>query len=89
MNVKLRNVNSPTQHEVSIGDIELYFSYETCVGFYAPGEGMVISENMWSTTTGKHLNYWQSDKSMRVKHDVFKEKLEAVLAKISVEQSKT
>lgn len=49
MNVKLRNVNSPTQHEVSIGDIELYFSYETCVGFYAPGEGMVISENMWST----------------------------------------
>jgi hypothetical protein len=84
MKVKLKNVNSPTQYEVTIGLIELYFSYETCVGFYAPGEGTVVSENVWSTTTGKHLNYWQSDKTKRVKHDEFQTRLEAVLAKIDI-----
>ena len=81
MKVNLKQVGSPTQHEVSIGDnLVLYFSYETCVGFWHSGEGTVVSENMWSVTTGKHLHYWQGNKKARVPHDEFTARLEAVLA---------
>ena len=41
---------------VSLGDIDLFFSYETLIGFAVPGVGRVTSENRWSSTTGKHLN---------------------------------
>jgi hypothetical protein len=46
---------------VTIGsDLEFAFSYETVVAFRAPtnpGGSWVKSENVWSQTTGKHLNY--------------------------------
>jgi len=40
-----------------LGDVTVYFSYETPVAFKAPGHGLVVRENDWGNTTGKHLNW--------------------------------
>lgn len=50
-----------------------YFSYQTLVAFFKQGHGLVIRENIWGSTTGKHLNWIDPDKSKRVTADRFKE----------------
>lgn len=41
---------------VSIGDVDIYFSYKTPVAFRTPKSGLVVRQNDWGVTTGKHLN---------------------------------
>jgi hypothetical protein len=77
MNVKLKQTASNCT-EVTVGSVTLYFSYETCVGFYHGSTGTVLSENIWSRTTGKHLSSF-GDKSYRVPHAEFQSKLEEVM----------
>ena len=36
---------------------DFYFSYRTLVAFRTPDTGLVVHENNWSQTTGKHLNW--------------------------------
>ena len=43
--------------QLSIGPITLYYSYSTLVAFRAPGCGLVVHQNDWGKTTGKHLNW--------------------------------
>lgn len=62
-----------------MGGIEFYYSYETIVAYAEPIDGLVCSENVWGTTTGKHLNWIQPDKKFRVKHDKFQEMLKAAI----------
>ena len=38
------------------GDYKYYFSYETIVAFREPGSTLIVSKNVWSRTTGKHLS---------------------------------
>jgi hypothetical protein len=76
MNVSLRQTASNCT-EVTIGEITLYFSYETCVGFHHASTGTVLSENIWSRTTGKHLTGFGS-KDCRIPHAEFQKKLEEV-----------
>ena len=64
--------------KVSIGRLTLYFSYETIVAFSIPG-GLICSENVWSVTTGKHLNWIEPDKGKRVKSQVFEKALHRIL----------
>ena len=40
---------------VTIGPVTLYYSYSTLVSFSVPGYSCV-RENIWKTTTGRHLN---------------------------------
>ena len=47
-----------------IGGDRFWFSYNTCVAFRINGE-FHIRENVWGTTTGKHLNWIDPDKSIR------------------------
>lgn len=63
---------------VEVGSLHLYFSYETIVAFRAPQTGFIVSENVWSKTTGKHLNWIDPYKSNRVKHTDF----ELILSKV-------
>ena len=65
--------------QVGIGKLTLYFSYQTVVAFEDYDGDLVCSVNNWSTTTGKHLNWIQSDKNRRVKD--FDARLSAVMAK--------
>ena len=46
---------SPNETRVTIGTLTLYFSYETIVA-YTHKNITVFCENVWSSTTGKHLN---------------------------------
>lgn len=76
MRLTLRQL-SANCNEVRIGDLSLYFSYETCVGFYHGSTGTVLSENVWSSTTGKHLNNF-GDKSRRIPNAEFETKLNEI-----------
>lgn len=67
---------------VTVGEIDLYFSYQTCIAFRTPGFGLVCSQNNWSTTTGKHLNWVQPDKTKRVSD--FDKRLNEILAKYNL-----
>lgn len=44
---------------------DIYFSYETPVAFRGKN-GLVIRENDWGPTTGKHLNAINDDKKRRI-----------------------
>lgn len=64
---------------IEVGKLTLYFSYNTVIAFTTLKDGLVISENVWSTTTGKHLNWINEYKQHRISNDEFTEKLNEVL----------
>jgi hypothetical protein len=54
---------------------DVYFSYKTPVAFIANGK-RVVSENIWGTNTGKHLNWIDGgNKKARIKRDEFENDL--------------
>lgn len=61
--------------KVDLGEITLYYSYETIVAYEDDRDGLVCSTNIWGTTTGKHLNWIQSLKSKRIDNVEFCEML--------------
>ena len=42
-------------HKVEINNIKFWFSYDTCIAFEVDNK-TIISENVWSKTTAKHIN---------------------------------
>ncbi|NLW48467.1 MAG: hypothetical protein GXY86_14185 [Firmicutes bacterium] len=49
---------------------KFWFSYKTLVAFSVNNEFHII-KNYWGTTTGKHLNFINSDKSIREDKETF------------------
>ena len=41
---------------VEVGDVRVWFSYTTPIAFRKVGQPLVVRENTWGPTTGKHLN---------------------------------
>jgi hypothetical protein len=82
MTVKHR-VLMPHFYLVEAGTLKLWFSYDTIVAFQSGGT-RVVCENVWSTTTGKHLNWIDGgDKEAKAERENvtdFGAMLEAVLA---------
>lgn len=64
-------------HVVTIPNLELFFSYETCVAFRTSSE-LFCCENDWGSTTGKHLNQIQPDKSKRLPRVEFERELDRI-----------
>lgn len=64
---------------LDLGTIRLYYSYKTIVAYYDHEDGLVCSENAWTTTTGKHLHWIQADKNKRVSNDMFNTMLQSAL----------
>ena len=65
----------PNLNIVYVGDwLALYFSYSTLIAF-SVGCDTFVSENVWSKTTGAHLNYIDGGskeaKARRVPNDAF------------------
>jgi hypothetical protein len=54
-----------------------WFSYQTCIAFQDGGY-MAVCENVWSRTTGKHLNHIDPDKASRLPHAEFVRRLKEV-----------
>lgn len=44
--------------KIHLGQLTLYVSYSTVVGFHDPVEGHVFHENDWGPTTGRHMSDW-------------------------------
>ncbi len=55
-----------------------WYSYKTCIAFRTVDTGLVIRENAWSSTTGKHLNEINRDHSIRIPGVEFEERLAAL-----------
>jgi hypothetical protein len=60
---------------VTIGKLDLYFSYKTLVAFRL-GTRLCVSENQWTKTTAKHLSQFGFRKEDRMPADQFNEILE-------------
>lgn len=60
---------------VDLGEIEFYYSYETIVAYKDAKDNLVVSENVWGVTTGKHLNWINDNKKQRVNNTEFREML--------------
>lgn len=60
--------------------ITLWYSYKTIVAYRDGQDGLVVCENVWGPTTGKHLNWIDGgDKKNRYLQDEFDEALKAAL----------
>lgn len=51
---------------IDIGSVTLWYSYTTVIAFKVAGQPVVVHENDWTRTTGKHLNLIDKDKKIRV-----------------------
>lgn len=57
--------------------VTCWFSYKTLVAFRKPGGSLVVRQNDWGPTTGKHLNWIDGgDKASRVNSRRFGELLD-------------
>jgi hypothetical protein len=66
---------------LDVGSLSLWFSYKTVIAF-SDGYGITVSENAWSSTTGKHLNWIDGgNKKGRLPRAKFEEELKKVLDK--------
>lgn len=75
--------NRPNFTRLYLGNIVLWFSYETVVAFHVPGQPRVVSENAWGPTTGKHLNEIDGgNKSTRIPRAEFVSRLNELMQKL-------
>jgi len=58
-----------------INNNDYYFSYDTLIAVRTSDGKLIIRQNDWGTTTGKHLNWINEDKSIRLTEDEFNEEL--------------
>ena len=66
-------------NSITINGVKFYFSYSTCVAVVLRtsfnGNYAYAIKNQWSTTTGKHLNWFSQDKKSRLSPEAFGEVL--------------
>jgi len=68
--------------QVNMPKITVYFSYKTIIAFHTMDEGLITCENIWTVTTGKHLNWIDNNKDSRLPYDEFQARLNAAISKI-------
>jgi hypothetical protein len=61
----------PNCQKITLGSLVMGFSYETIVMFSTPATGTVVCENIWSRTTGKHINMLAGAQTSRTPYDEF------------------
>lgn len=83
INLKAIDGTNNKFHQLNLGKITLFFSYETVVGFSTLETGVCVSENLWGTTTGRHLNLI-SEKRNRLPREEFLNKLNNIVLDINI-----
>jgi hypothetical protein len=75
-----QNTTAINALRVSVGAVDVYFSYRTPVAYSLDGAPPTVRRNEWGPTTGKHLNAIDDgDKRSRVDVDTFQAGLRAAL----------
>ena len=73
--------------KIEVGSLWVWFSYETPVAYNA-NSGLVVRENDWSTTTGKHLNWIDGGdkdaKKARISGKQFEQQLAEIVNSVAV-----
>ena len=74
------NTTAVNALRVSVGAVDVYFSYRTPVAYSLDGCPPIVRRNEWGPTTGKQLNAIDGgDKRARVDVDTFQTGLRAAL----------
>lgn len=79
--IEFRNENQNSAKNFNsfmVGNTRFYISYETLVAFTHPTQGLIVMENYWGPTTGKHLNWLYVDKKDRKTSEEFNKLLKDV-----------
>lgn len=76
--ISMSGTGLPNCNIVTVGEVRFLFSYNTVVGIH-DGSGWVVSENVWSKTTGKHLNWTGVAFKDRMPYEEFRARLTEVL----------
>ena len=78
--IRLKKIAS-NLHQVMLPNIIICFSYETPIAFTGAkaADKLVITKNIWSSTTGKHLNIINDDKSIRIDNHEFNKLLQEAI----------
>ena len=86
-NISLEIGHTPNYATVTVGPITLHYSYQTVIAFNT-GNGLVVRENDWGPTTGKHLNRvdggGKAAKARRIPGETFEAQLEGIVSRIEV-----
>ena len=70
----------PNQTTIFLPGVTLFYSYETIIGYSTPETGRVLTENIYSQTTGKHINHLDPHKKYpRQPRPVFETQLSYIL----------
>lgn len=71
--------------KVDVGSVTFFFSYQTVVAVHTY-DGLVVCENVWGPTTGKHLNWIDGGaKARRLPHAEFQARVSELLKKHGLE----
>jgi len=73
---------------IKIWGVTFYYSYDTLVAVNY-GKGVKVCKNMWSNTTGKHLNWIDDDHSIRLSVEGFATEIKKACAWAGIEQIPT
>lgn len=87
----LPTIDHPTDRpnftEVTVGDLTIWYSYATPIAYrdWSTGTGIVVRQNDWSNTTGRHLAYLDDGrKKGRIPGDAFEAQLNAICARLTL-----
>lgn len=83
MNIKVTHpTDRPNFTKVSLGHLDIWFSYETPIAYREGWGPTVVRKNEWSNTTGRHLAFIDGGtveaKNERIPGDVFMQQLTAI-----------
>jgi len=84
-NVSIERTHNDNFTRVSIGELDVYYSYETPVALAYPGLGRIKSENVWTRTTGRHLASVTGAREVSIQE--FRDTLSSIADTISVPAS--
>lgn len=81
-------LNNPTgrrteARELRLGDVTLYFSYDTCIAVRSP-RGVFRRHNSWGPTTGRHINEMHVRSFPECEEEEFKDKLRAAVMQLGL-----
>jgi hypothetical protein len=80
MELRLRKTR-PNLTEVELGDLSVWFSYETAIAFHHPIEGHVVRENEWTGTTASHMGNIERNAGLTKRDRVPTEEFQARLGR--------
>lgn len=72
--------NRPNFTRLDMDACTVWFSYETAIAVFVPGEGTYVRENDWGPPTGKHINSVNIENRPRLTGEEFK----ALLSRLGI-----